>query len=259
MGAQDNIEKVLRNVHVLLSKSEPYPSEPSKVILDKQEMLDLLNQLNRAIYDAMEEYELTKQSREKAEREVKRKGDEIIWNASRNAEDVYAASVLYTDEALGRIQEIIRNTNSSISDIYEDMNKQLKEQEKLIKENKLELKSTLQDLVDTEKYIKLIEERNREIKKAKEKEEPSTSEKTETSIYANRQTGIKINQDYFGKMGIPMEEQEKDAEDKKEVNISIDLDADYFKWKEEQDGQSVEKKEKSDTISNIFKAFGNRK
>ena len=36
MSAQDNIEKVLRNVHVLLSKSEPYAKEPTKVILDKQ-------------------------------------------------------------------------------------------------------------------------------------------------------------------------------------------------------------------------------
>ena len=32
MGAQDNTEKVLRSLHVLLSKSEPYPKEPSKVI-----------------------------------------------------------------------------------------------------------------------------------------------------------------------------------------------------------------------------------
>ena len=35
MGAQDNTEKVLRSLHVLLSKSEPYPKEPSKVIIDR--------------------------------------------------------------------------------------------------------------------------------------------------------------------------------------------------------------------------------
>ena len=42
MGAQDKTEKVLRALHVLLSKSEPYPKEPGKVVIDKQEMLDLL-------------------------------------------------------------------------------------------------------------------------------------------------------------------------------------------------------------------------
>ena len=67
---------------------------------------------------------------------------------------------------------------------------------------------------DTEKYLKLIEDRNREIQKEKDKEKLATSK--ETSIYANRQTEIKINKEYFEKMGIPLED---DAEDKpKEEN-----------------------------------------
>ena len=67
MSAHDNTEKILRSLHVLLSKSEPYAKEPSKVIVDKQEMLDLLAQLNKSMYDIMDEYELTKQSRDRAE------------------------------------------------------------------------------------------------------------------------------------------------------------------------------------------------
>lgn len=72
MGAQDNTEKVLRSLHVLLSKSEPYPKEPSKVIVDKQQVLDLLSDLNTCIYAIMDEYELTKRSRDKAEREFRK-------------------------------------------------------------------------------------------------------------------------------------------------------------------------------------------
>lgn len=258
MSAQDNIEKVLRNVHVLLSKSEPYAKEPSKVILDKQEMLDLLSQLNKAIYDIMDEYELTKQSRDRAEREFKKQGDEIVWNASRKAEDIYAASVMYTDEALNRIQDIIRESNASISEIYADMNRQLKEQEKQIKTNQLELKSTLQDLVDTEKYLKLIEDRNREIRK--DKEQGKSPEERESNIYANRQTEIRINQEYFDKLGISLEEDIEEVEEP-QVDISIDLDADYFKWKEEQDAEDVtsDKKEKTDRFSGMFKGFGKKK
>lgn len=256
MSAQNNIEKVLRSVHVLLSKSEPYAKEPTKVILDKQEMLDLLNELNKAIYDIMDEYELTKQSRDRAEREFKRQGDEIVWNASRKAEDIYAASVMYTDEALNRIQDIMRETESSISEIYSDMNRQLKEQEQMIKSNQLELKSTLQDLVDTEKYLRLIEDRNKEIRK--EKESGKAPEERESNIYANRQTEIKINQEYFEKMGISLDD-DVEENNTAEVDISIDLDADYFKWKEEQAGESSEKKEKTDRFSSMFKGFGNRK
>ena len=242
MGTQDNIEKVLRSLHVLLSKSEPYGREPSKVIVDKQQMLDLLSQLNKSVYDIMDEYELTKQSRDRAEREFRKRGDEIIWDASRKAEDIYAASVMYTDEALGRVQDIMKETNESVQKIYEDMDKNLKEQEEMLRKNQLELKSQLQDLVDTEKYLKLIEERNKEIKKEKEKGKPL--EEREASIYANRQTEIKINQQYFEKMGIPLEESvegssgkdtKKDTEDKTAAEVMLELDADYFNWKEKQE------------------------
>ena len=38
MSANDKTEKVLRELHILLSKSEPYKKEPTKVIVDKQKM-----------------------------------------------------------------------------------------------------------------------------------------------------------------------------------------------------------------------------
>ena len=263
MSAQDNTEKILRSLHVLLSKSEPYAKEPAKVIVDKQQMLDLLAELNKSMYDIMDEYELTQRSRDRAEREFQKKGDEIVWNASRKAEDVYAASVMYTDEALNRVQEIMKQADESISEIYTKMNFQLKEQEKRIKSNQLELKSTLQDLVDTEKYLKLIEERNREIHKQKESGKPL--EERERSIYANRQTEIKINQEYFDKMGISIDEEKEQpvAETvvSPQVDIKVDLDADYFQWKEGKEIENKDKssKEKVDRFSNMLKGFATGK
>lgn len=259
MSAQDNTEKILRSLHVLLSKSEPYAKEPSKVIVDKQEMLDLLSQLNKSVYDIMDEYELTKRSRDRAEREFQKKGDEIVWNASRKAEDVYAASVMYTDEALNRVQEIMKQADEAVSEIYTKMNAQMKEQEKKIKSNQLELKSTLQDLVDTEKYLKLIEERNREIQRKKDKDRPI--EERERNIYANRQTEIKINQEYFDKMGISLNEdaaeEVEEASTEVKVDVKVDLDADYFQWKEgkEIENRAKASKEKADRFQNMLKGF----
>ena len=259
MSAQDNTEKILRKLHVLLSKSEPYAKEPSKVIVDKQEILDLLSDLNKSMYDIMDEYELTKQSRDRAEREFQKKGDEIVWNASRKAEDIYAASVMYTDEALSRVQEIIRETDESISKIYTKMNSQLKEQEKILRHNQLELKSTLQDLLDTEKYLKLIEDRNREIKQKKDKTKPI--EERERNIYANRQTEIRINQEYFEKMGISANSEEiqpvEESKDIPQVDIKVDLDADYFQWKEgkEIENKAKASKERGERFQNMLKGF----
>ena len=268
MSAQDNLEKVLRSLHVLLSKSEPYAKEPSKVIVDKQKMLDLLNELNECSYEIMDEYELTKQSRNRAEREFQKKGDQIIWDASRKAEDIYAASVMYTDEALTHLQEVIREANASVEEIYTKMNEKLEEQEKVCRANQLELKSQLQNLVDTEKYLNIIEDRNKERERLKEK--ANTKKPIEPSIYANRQTEIKINQEYFEKMGISMddnEEEPKDAEQNTEdipdkdkmAEISLDLDADYFRWKEEkeegkkEDSKDKTTKEKAERLQNLLK------
>ena len=133
MNANDKTEKVLREIHIMLSKAEPYKPEPSRVIINKQQMIDLLAELNKCIYAIQDEYELTEQSRNHAEREFRKKGDQIVWDASRKAEDVYAASVIYTDEALSRVRTI-----------------------------------------DNE----------------------------EKSIYANRQTEIKVNMDYIRKLGL---------------------------------------------------------
>lgn len=258
MGAQDDMEKVLRNFHLLFSKSEVYAKEPSKVIVDKQVAIELLADLNKSVYALMEEYEMTKRSRDRAEREFKKQGDEIILDASRKAEDIYAASVMYTDEALSHVQTIMRNTALSIDKLYREMHYEIEEKEKLVRANQLELKSQLQDLHDTEKYARLIEERNKEIAKSK----GETKSPSEKSFYANRQTEIKINQEYFEKMGIETEEEKREEVKEentkaKEAEVKVDLDADYFKWKE---GKEIEKKEnhskeKSERFQNVLKSF----
>lgn len=258
MGAQDNTEKVLRALHVLLSKSEPYPKEPGKVIVDKQQMLDLLTNLNSCIYQIMDEHELTKRSRDKAEREFQKQGDQIIWDASRKAEDIYAASVMYMDEALNHMQDILREADEKVSDIYSGIKEQLEKEEKEIRDNQYELKGHLQDLVDTEKYLKLIEERNKEIEK--EKMEGRAKEPEERSIYADRQTEVKVNMEYLDRLGMSVAEDAEDpikenalpdsdtedGEDEElkalEAEIRLNLDADYFQWKEEQDQNEMKTK-----------------
>ena len=274
MGVQDDTEKVLRALHVMLAKGEQYPKEPSKVIVDKQQMLDLLSALNQCMYQMQEKYELTKSSRDKAERDFRKQGDTIIMDASHKAEDIYAASVMYMDEALNHMRDIMKAANENVSKIYADLNQKMDVEQRRIKTNQLELKSQMQDLVDTEKYLKIIEERNRELEKQKNEGKP---EEEEASIYANRQTEIKINQEYLDKLGMSViDETEKEVEADKGVSyaddddeedeelkklqaeIRVNLDADYFQWKEEQEkgeerADSGKTKEKTDGIQKLWK------
>ena len=209
MSAQDKIEKILRSLHVLLSKSEPYQKDTTKVVVDKQEMLSLLSDLNKSMYDIMDEYELTTPSRDRAEREFKKKGDKIVWDASRKAEDIYAASVMYTDEALRSVQDIMKEAEEGFKKIYMDMDKRLDEQVKMVQANQTELKGQLTDLLDSEKYLKLIEERNKEIEKEKAKKEGLPVEESKPSIYANRQTEIKINTEVLRQLGLASGDEEE--------------------------------------------------
>ena len=69
-----------------------------------------------------------------------------------------------------------------------------------------ELKSHLEDLRDTNKYMNLIEQRNKEI--AKERAKREQEEEEATSVYASVKPEIKINEEYFEKNGIPLETEE---------------------------------------------------
>lgn len=244
MSAQDNLERVLRDIHVLISRSELYDKTGERIIVEKRPIFEKLQQLNTSIYEMMEEYEATKQSRDKGEREAKKQADQIIWNASRNAEDVYAAAVLYTDEALARAQDIMKSAENSVKELMQKTEDDLKARREVLRENQSELKSQLQDMVDTEKYLKLIEERNKELEREKrEKEEGKDAytleKKREKSLYEDRKTEIKVNPEYFEKIGQPLEEKEPDENQKDETEsekekgpqITVDLDAEYFKWK----------------------------
>ena len=72
-------------------------------------------------------------------------------------------------------------------------------------------------------------------------------EEEATSVYASVKPEIKINEEYFEKNGIPLETEEPEEEPEKNTGetgaeIKVNLDAEYFKWKEDADGGKEEKK-----------------
>lgn len=229
MSSQDRLENVLRDFHVMISKSEVYDTE--RIIVSKNLVFDLIDRLNACVYEIMDEYEMTQQSRDKALREHKKEGDKIIWDASRQAEDIYAASVMYTQEALNRLNRVVDEANMTISHLYREFGDSMKQQQETIRENELELKSQLQLLSDTEKYMSLIEERNREIER--EEAEKTGRKLGHTTEKAAVKPEIKINEEYFRKAGIPLDGYvEKEPVKEEEVQPLIDegvVEASYKK------------------------------
>ncbi len=264
MGAQDRTERVLKDIHVLFSKAESYNGSKKKVIVDKSEMMDLLKELNTCMYEMQEEYELTVQSRDKANRMSQKEGEDIIFESRKSADDIYAASIMYTDYALHTIRKIIEEAETDVEKILLTTKDKLKEETADVRKNQSELKSKLQDCIDTEKYLRIIEDEN--IRLAKEENLRKTkgqkfleSEEDKPS-YANVQPEIKINTDYFRAAGIPIEEDEADSSGETEETAGVsseDLDAEYFAWQEKND--EVEEEEKpSGLMERVQGVFGRK-
>ena len=229
MGAQDKTEKVLRDIHILFSKAEPFENSKRKVVIDKEKMMNLLLKLNECMYDMMEEHELTEASRDKARRKLQKENDELIFETQRNAEEIYAASLMYSDRAMNEIADVIKDTRNRFDAVYTELQDRIKTELSTIRHNQYELKGQLQGLIDTQKYLRLIEDEN--ARRLKEKQH--ADEVSEPDPFADTQIEIKVNEDYFREQGLedlldaPEEEKEPELPE-----IKVDLDAEYFKWKE---------------------------
>lgn len=205
MSSQDKLEQILREIHVLIAEADVYNAAENRIIIDKKQMYEHLNRLNVAIYEIMDEYELTQQSRDKAERDARRLGDDIVQKADRRAEDVYAASILYTNDALSRMQNIMQDAIDSFERACNEAKDLMEEERRTVRSNQSELKGQLQDFRDTEKYLNLIEETNKQIEKEREKEK-NGKRVAERNYYADIKPEIKINPEYFERIGVPLDE-----------------------------------------------------
>jgi len=233
MNVQDKLERILREMHILLSRAPSPKGKGEYVLIQKKEMQRHLGSISQAVREMMDEYEATQQSRNRKELEAENQRLEILRNANHQAQDIYAASVIYSEDALGRIQDIISQPEQETKKILKNLNREMEEEKRRIRSNQTELITQLEDMKDTAKYMRLIEDRNREIAKEKakkqEKERPKESRrreereagektaKTETEIIKEtakepeerivyEKPVIKINSEYFKRAGISADE-----------------------------------------------------
>ena len=135
--------------------------------------------------------------------------------------------------------------------IYEETKERVNNEIRNVKKNQSDLKAELADLIDTQKYLHLIEDENRRIKKEKESGKFDVS--LEDKIYANVQPEIIVNEEYFRaqgmnpdgtplEVGIERETMNGMLDEDAASNLSDDLDKEYFGWKEAEDMNSSSEK-----------------
>ena len=64
------VEEILKQIHILFAKGETYQNSPDLVILSKTDMFALLQELNEAMYEVLDQYEATTRSKEMARLET---------------------------------------------------------------------------------------------------------------------------------------------------------------------------------------------
>ena len=159
---------------------------------------------------------------------------------SHQSQDIYAASVLYSEDALGRIQRIIDAAEKSVKETLSRLSQEMEQEKRVVRSNQLELITQLEDMKDSQKYMRLIQERNREIekekenqklleegrsgnfyKKAEKKSESEMAEEITADVTEEKQTAyekpvIKINREYFQKLESLLDEPKDDEEEDEE-------------------------------------------
>lgn len=164
------VEEIVKKIHILFAKSEAYQNSPDLVVMSKNEMFTLLEQLNEAIYEVLDRYEATTRAKEKARLETERQASEIIAEAKKGAEDVQAASLTFTDSAIDELAALIDNTTQTIRTQYLEFLAAMDEKQEALKENRAQLKESLVELNDSESYLKMLEEVRAEREAEKEEE-----------------------------------------------------------------------------------------
>ena len=259
MNIQDKLERILRELHIMVSRAPVSKINEEYVMIPKKEMQRELSLLSQVVREMMDEYEATEQSRNRGELEAEKQRMEIVRNASQQAEDIYAASVIYSEDALGRIQAIMDEAELAAREVLKRLNREMEEEKRIVRSNQLELITQLEDMKDTAKYMKIIEERNREIAKAKDQKKEGRQprkyqRKTEKDPEFKAITPeIKINEEYFEKAGltpegIPKEVAEEMAKEAPEEPVVyekpvIKVNPEYF---EKTKGEAAEENKEDD-------------
>lgn len=251
----DKVEEILRAIHLLFSEAEKYDNSPEWSIINKKEMFSLLEKLNYVLLEVMDEYEATVISKERAKMEKEQEGQEIIEAATRTAEDVYAASLLYTRDALGRVHSVTEAAKKRIQEEYARLEEEIGKELSGIVANREILVDQLTEMIQDKKYLRIIEEENRK-ERAKQAESARSGGKASIQELEDddpppkrEEIVIKVNEwppRSGNKKAHEADEREGEDSDNPEhighfSAEDFDLDMEFFQWQEEQEGKQEPK------------------
>ncbi len=154
----DKLEQAMKKIHIYLAncKESAYSSED--LIVSKKRIFSLLEELNYAVYDAMEEYEVTVAARDRGIAQAERLAADIKDEALLRADEIHASSLLYTQEAVSDLKRSLEYMQKSIRAEYERMLANCEERLEYLEQDSMEIFSQLETKADAKIYLRMIED-----------------------------------------------------------------------------------------------------
>lgn len=271
---QEKLEQIMRQIFMMLSNCEESAYSSEDLIVPKKRLFQLMDELNYTVYELMEQYEGTVAARERGLAEHERRMAQVKEEAKERAEDTYAASLLYAREMF---MDMRKNAEQLCQNLRRDYNEALRNYEEglhFLQENEESTVEQLTVMMESKKYLRLIEQQNKE----KEKEQTLTEEekkrreelRAEQAELAAAEATSELNQKLSAPIVVQVNEQPKVPEGfgkkqskKKKYTPSQaleetmvegegvvspnlpdadTLDEEYFEWKQEQEGTDKQAK-----------------
>ncbi len=185
-GRERAIIAKMRNI---ISTAPNAPFQSDKVIVNKEELLELLDSLTDVVDSELKTYREVTDKRARILNAAKAEAEEIRYEAEksasrirvtkrrqdeefpfkkkdlseeevqalRTANDIYGASLIYTDEMLTEVDHLINNAYDNIEREFDRVQATLKAKIKSISENKNEIMNNLLDLSNNDRYSQILE------------------------------------------------------------------------------------------------------
>ena len=181
-------KQLLDRIQDIVGEGQNVPFAAGKVLVNKEEVLEIVEELKTTIDLELKAYHEITDKRSKIIKEAEQEADEIIADAEeaasrirlskpsplfvdrkvkslgkqdrqalRTANEIYAASIIYTNEMLMEINETVNQAYNMISMESDRVLESLRKKSEIIENNKKELMEGLMDMKKQERYADILE------------------------------------------------------------------------------------------------------
>ncbi len=179
---------LLDKMELLVEEGQNVPFAAGKVLVNREEMLEIIEDLKKTMDIELKAYHEITDKRSKIIKEAEAQAEDIIVEAEetasrirmskpnplyasrqvkslgkqdkmalRTANEIYAGSIIYTNEMLMEINEAVRQAYNMISDETGRVLDSLRQKSELLEQNKRELMDGLMDMKKQERYADILE------------------------------------------------------------------------------------------------------